>query len=261
MAEREYSVSLRSLKSQAGTPGEARWKELAETARRRLEYLDAPASLLKALANGAEPSRCLTVVAPYDGLVTVRNISQGSRIGPADVALELADLSRVWVLADLYEQDLAQVKVGMTATMELPALGQKLSGRVVFLDPLIDPKTRTLKARLEFPNPKGVLRPEMLGEVAFSMGERRTLTVPLDSILDSGTRKIAFVDVGSGHFEPREVKVGRGGGDRIEILDGLKNGERVVTRAAFLVDSESRLQAALAELNRKNSAAKAPAGH
>ena len=132
--------------------------ELAGTARRRLEFLDAPEALLKHLERSGEVQRHVTVSAPASGLVTARNIARGSRIGPADVALEIADLSRVWVMADLYEADLARVKVGMPASLELPALGRKLQGRVAFLDPLLDPKTRTLKARLEFPNPGGELR-------------------------------------------------------------------------------------------------------
>ncbi len=253
-AQREYLVALRTQASLKGTDQEGRWMELAGTARRRLEFLDAPEPLLKALDAGGEVKRHLTVNAPVTGLVTVRNIAQGSRISPADVALEIADLSHVWVVADVFEADLARVKVGMGATLDLPALGKKLAGRVVFLDPVMDPKTRTLKARLTFPNPGGDLRPEMLGEVSFQTPARKTLTIPLDAVLDSGTRKIVFVDVTKGHFEPREVKTGQSTNDRIEVLEGLEKGESVVTRAAFLVDSESRLQAALAEMTKRKGA-------
>lgn len=258
-AQREYLVAQRTRASLAGTEQEARWLEIAGTARRRLEFLDAPPSLLAKLDATGEVVRHLPVVSPISGIVTVRNVAQGSRLGPADTALEMVDLSRVWVLADLYEQDLARVKPGMAAELELPALGRTVAGRVAFLDPMLDPKTRTLKARLEFPNPGGELRPDMFGEVRLKVGSRRVLTVPLDAILDSGTRKIAFVDVGQGYLEPREVQVGQSGRDRIEVVEGLEAGEQVVTRAAFLVDSESRLQAALAELaRRKGEAAAAP---
>ncbi|MDR2698041.1 MAG: efflux RND transporter periplasmic adaptor subunit [Holophagales bacterium] len=252
-AQREYSVAVNTQKT---APDPSRWSDLINAAKRRLEYLDAPPSLIQALENGAEPARCLQIFAPSSGLITTRNIVKGSYIGTTDIVLEIADLSRVWVLADLYEQDVAQVKVGSAAVLELPALsdgsaGKKLQGHVVFIDPIVDSKTRTLKARLEFANPSGLLRPEMLGAVVFAIKERPVLSIPLDAVLDSGNRKIVFVDVTKGHFEPREIEVGRSGGGRIEVLDGLEKGEAVVTRAAFLVDSESRLQAALAELSRK----------
>jgi Cu(I)/Ag(I) efflux system membrane fusion protein len=252
-AQREYAVAL---KSQSTATDPARWNELVHAAKRRLEYLDAPRPLLDALENGGDPVRCLQVFAPISGLITVRNIVPGSHIAPADTALEIVNLSHVWVLVDLYEQDISQVKLGSKATFEVPALS-KMSGwknpqgQVVFLDPIIDAKTRTLKARLEFANPSGLLRPEMFGQVAFAMEEHPVLTIPLDAVLDSGFRKIVFVDVGDGYFEPREIEVGRNGNGRIEVLDGLEKGESVVTRAAFLLDSESRLQAALAELSQK----------
>lgn len=261
-AQREYLVALRTQKSLAGTDQERRWQEIAGTARRRLEFLDAPAALIQRLDQTGEVVRHLPVTSPITGVITARNVTQGSRIGPADAALEVVDLSHVWVLADLYEADLARVKPGMAAELELPALGRRLTGRVAFLDPALDPKTRTLKARLAFPNPDGSLRPEMLGEVVIRTGARTALSIPLDAVLDSGTRKIAFVDVGQGYLEPREIKTGQVTRDRIEVLEGLEAGEAVVTRAAFLVDSESRLQAALAELARRTAESKAPpAGH
>jgi Cu(I)/Ag(I) efflux system membrane fusion protein len=264
-AQREYAVALSNQKS---APDPARWNELVNAARRRLEYLDAPPALLESLEKGGEPVRCLQVFASHSGIIMARNIVQGSFISSMDMVLEIADLSQVWVLADLYEQDVAQVKVGSVGTLKVPALGnvgsdKKLQGRVTFLDPTMDANTRTLKARLEFANPSGLLRPEMLGEVMFAMEERPVLTIPIDAVLDSGHRKIVFVDVTMGHFEPREIEVGRSGGGRIEVLDGLEKGEAVVTRAAFLVDSESRLQSALAELSRKlaEKAEEAQEGH
>jgi Cu(I)/Ag(I) efflux system membrane fusion protein len=250
-AQREYSVALGAKKA---APDPGRWDHLVQAARRRLEYLDAPARLLDALDAGGEPARCLQVSAPASGVVTARNVVQGSHVSATETILEMADLSMVWALADLYERDVAQVKVGGAATLDVPALGngaRSLKGRVVFIDPMVDPGTRTLRARLEFPNPTGLLMPEMLGDVAFGMEAGRALTIPLDAVLDSGHRRIVFVDATMGFFEPREIEVGRTGGGRVEVLDGLEPGEAVVTRAAFLLDSESRLQAALAELGRK----------
>jgi len=251
-AQREYSVAAASQKS---APDPARWNDLTEAAKRRLEYLDAPPALIEALKNGAEPVRRLQVFAPQDGVVMAKNTVEGSFVDSMGTILEIADVSEVWALADLYEQDVSQVKVGSMAALEIPALGaaggKNLKGRVVFIDPFLDPMTRTLKARLEFANPSGQLKPEMLGKVIFETDSRPVLTIPLDAVLDSGHRKIVFVDVSDGYFEPREIEIGRIGGGKVEVLDGLKKGEAVVTRAAFLVDSESRLQAALAELSRR----------
>ena len=251
-AQREYSVAAASQKT---APDPARWNDLTEAAKRRLEYLDAPHTLIEALKNGAEPVRRLQVLAPQDGVVMAKNAVEGSYVDSMATILEITDFSEVWALADLYEQDVSQVKVGSMATLEIPALGairgKNLKGRVVFIDPFLDPATRTLKARLEFPNPTGQLRPEMLGKVIFAMDSRPALTIPLDAVLDSGHRKIVFVDVSNGFFEPREIETGRSGGGKVEVLSGLEKGEAVVTRAAFLVDSESRLQAALAELSRR----------
>jgi len=260
-AQREYSVALNAMKT---APDPGRWGDLVQAARRRLEYLDAPQGLLDAMDAGGEPVRCLQVFAPASGVVTARNVAQGGFVSESETVLEIADLSLVWALADLFERDVAQVKVGDLATLDVPALGASpkangLRGRVVFMDPMVDPGTRTLKARLEFPNPGGLLRPEMLGSVAFGMEPTKALTVPLDAVLDSGHRKIVFVDATGGYFEPREIEVGRVGGGRVEVLDGLEAGEAVVTRAAFLLDSESRLQAALAELGRR--AAEKGGGH
>jgi Cu(I)/Ag(I) efflux system membrane fusion protein len=252
-AQREYSVAAGGQKT---APDPARWNDLTEAAKRRLEYLDAPSALIEALKNGGEPVRRLQVFAPQDGVVMAKNVVEGSYVDSMGTILEIADISEVWALADLFEQDISQVRVGSQAILDVPALGgqdkgKNLKGRVVFIDPFVDPATRTLKARLEFANPLGQLRPEMLGRVIFETDSRPILTIPLDAVLDSGHRKIVFVDVSDGYFEPREIEIGRMGGGRVEVLEGLEKGEAVVTRAAFLVDSESRLQAALAELSRR----------
>jgi len=214
-----------------------------------LIFLGAGPSLLESLERGEEPQRSLRVLAPGNGILTAKTVNLGSKVAAMDQPLELTDLAAVWVLADLYEGDLGRVRVGMNATFEVPALGKHFPGRVSFLDPALDPKTRTLKARIELANPALLLRPEMLGEVRLQVPGKRGLRVPVDAILDSGTRKIAFVDVGKGYFEPREVKTGLASGDRVEVLEGLALGESVVSGAAFLVDSESRLRAAVAQMS------------
>jgi Cu(I)/Ag(I) efflux system membrane fusion protein len=142
--------------------------------------------------------------------------------------------------------------MGMQASLSLQAFpGKTFTGKVIFIDPVLDAKTRTAKVRLEFPNPRGELRPEMFGEVTLKTADREGLRIPADAVIDSGTTKVVFVDVGEGKFQPRVVEVGPEAGDQVEVLSGLADGELVVTRANFLVDSESRLRASLANMGGK----------
>jgi Cu(I)/Ag(I) efflux system membrane fusion protein len=248
-AQGEFLAALQAQRKLGATEQGPRYQELVETARRRLRFLGAASDLVESLERGGEIQRSLIVLAPSDGILTAKSVSLGSKVAAMDQPLELTDLGVVWVLADLYESDLGRVRVGMGAEFEVPALGKRFQGRVSFLEPTLDPKTRTLRARLELANPGLALRPEMLGEVRLQVPGKRGLRVPVDAILDSGTRKIAFVDVGQGYFEPREVKTGLVTGERVEVLEGLAKGEAVVTGAAFLVDSESRLRAAVAQMS------------
>jgi membrane fusion protein, copper/silver efflux system len=141
----------------------------------------------------------------------------------------------------------------MPAELTLSAFpGKTFPGRVAFIDPTVDPKTRTTRARVEVANPGALLKPEMFGEMVIRTRARKGLVVPIDAVLDSGERKVVFVALGDGRFEPREVRTGASLGESVEILSGVKAGENVVTRANFLVDSESRLKAALAHLAPKS---------
>jgi Cu(I)/Ag(I) efflux system membrane fusion protein len=173
----------------------------------------------------------------------------GHRLQEGDMPYEITDLSQVWVLADAYESDLSRLRLGMSATLALQAFPNKqFKGKVIFVDPLLDPKTRTAKVRLAFPNPTGELRPEMFGEVTLRTPSREALRVPSDAVIDSGTKKVVFVALGEGKFQPREVRVGAGDADFLEVVSGLTAGEAVVTRANFLIDSESRLRASLSTM-------------
>ncbi|MFN8010435.1 MAG: efflux RND transporter periplasmic adaptor subunit [Holophagaceae bacterium] len=260
-AQNEYLLALRTRKSLEGSAELQRsGEELAASARRRLALWDIPASTLEALERTGQPTKSLTIASPVSGVVTAKSIVEGSRLSVADTPFEITDLSRVWVLVDVYESELGRVRPGTPAEFMVPsAPGRTFQGRVAFLDPVLDPKTRTAKARLEFPNPGGALKPEMFGEVLLRSQGRTGLVVPLDAVLDTGTTKVVFVSLGSGKFEPREVGVGATTGEKVEITSGLQPGDAVVVRAAFLVDSESRLKAALAQMGRKGEAATAPA--
>jgi Cu(I)/Ag(I) efflux system membrane fusion protein len=162
---------------------------------------------------------------------------------------EIVDLSNVWVVADVYESELRFVKEGMPATLMLNAYpNREFHGKAVFIDPMLDPMTRTVKVRLTFPNPTKELKPEMFGEVILKGVPHDGVTVPIDAVIDSGTTHVVFVAVGNGKFRPRLVRLGDSDDTQVEIVSGLTVGEKVVTRANFLVDSESRLRASLAEL-------------
>jgi Cu(I)/Ag(I) efflux system membrane fusion protein len=206
---------------------------------------------MEQLERTGEPQRALTLRSPIAGVVTAKNVVEGARITPSDVPFEITDLGHVWVLVDVYEPELGRAKVGTPAAMTLQSSpGKTYKGRVAFVDPVMDPKTRTAKARLEFANPAGELRPEMFGEVLLTGQGRTGVVIPLDAVLDTGTSKVVFVFLGDGKFEPREVTVGTTVGEKVEIRSGLKVGEKVVVCANFLIDSESRLKAALAHMSR-----------
>jgi multidrug efflux pump subunit AcrA (membrane-fusion protein) len=263
-AQREYLLAMKTQKALAGGSLSSSGGDLLEAAKRRLALWDVPNEVLEHLEKTGEVERALTLRSPISGVVTVKNVVEGARISPSDIPLEITDLSRVWAMADVYEKELGGVKVGQTARLTLPTFpGKTFAGRVVFIDPVLDPKSRTAKVRIEFPNPKGDLRPELFGEAVLQGPGHKGILVPLDSVLDAGTQKVVFIALGEGKFEPREVSTGASVGEQIEILSGLKPGEKVIVRANFLVDSESRLKAALAHLSQKGGSKPdaAPSGH
>lgn len=249
-AQREHLLALKTQRALGGNL-QGSGTDLLESSRRRLQLWDVPPEAIERLEKTGEVQRTLVLRSPISGVVTAKNVVEGARIGPADAPLELTDLSRVWVLADVFETELGRIHPGGSAQLSLTAFpGRTFEGRVAFIDPALDPKTRTAKVRLEFAN-HGDLKPEMFGEVRLHSASRKGLMVGVDSVLDSGTTKVVFVALGQGRFEPRTVEVGTQVGERVEIRSGLKAGESVVTRAAFLVDSESRLKAALAQMGKK----------
>jgi Cu(I)/Ag(I) efflux system membrane fusion protein len=247
-AEQEYLLALRTRASLGAGAAQA-GEDLVSAARERLKLWDIPEAELRRLERTGKAQRTVTLYTPMSGVVTKKDAVMGHRVAEGDMPYEITDLSQVWVLADAYESDLGRVKLGMLASLTLQAFpGKEFRGKVIFLDPILDPKTRTAKVRLAFPNPTGELRPEMFGEVTLRTPARSGLSIPTDAIIDSGTRKVVFVSLGEGKFRPQEVKTGAADGDRAEVLEGLKAGDQVVTRANFLVDSESRLRASLGAL-------------
>jgi len=247
-AEEEYLLALRTRASLGAGSAQA-GEDLVAAARERLKLWDIPEQEIRRLERTGKAQRTVTLSTPMGGVVTKKDVVMGHRVVEGDMPYEITDLSQVWVLADAYESDLGRVKLGTPASLTLQAFpNREFPGKVVFIDPIMDPKSRTAKVRLAFPNPTGELRPEMFGEVTLRTPARTGLSIPTDAIIDSGTHKVVFVALGEGKFRPREVKIGASDGERSEVLEGLSAGDQVVTRANFLVDSESRLRASLGAL-------------
>src|SRR5471032_2490810 len=190
----------------------------------------------------------LVITAPAAGIVLARNLSVGQRFDKGTEWYRLADLSRVWILADVFEKDARYIRPGQTARVTLAAGGAPMSApmiaKVSDILPQFDPNSRTFKVRLEMDNPGLALRPDMFVDVALAIALPASVAVPVDAVLDSGLKKTVFVDCGDGYFEPRQVETGWRFDDRVQIVSGLKSGERIVTSANFFLDSETRMQQA-----------------
>ena len=216
-------------------------------AKKRMQLWDIADSQIEQMASSGEPLKNLTVYAPIAGFITERNAFPHQRVNNDTVLYTLADLSTVWVIADVYEYEAANVKLGQPATLTLAYLpGRVFHGRVNYILPQVDPATRTLKVRIQFDNPGFALKPEMYGDVELKTGGSRKLVVPATAVLNSGQRQVVFVDRGNGRFEPRPVALGATSDGRAEILSGLAAGERIVVSGNFLIDSESQMKAAAA---------------
>jgi membrane fusion protein, copper/silver efflux system len=222
-------------------------EELVTAARRRLELYDVPASFIANLERTGRTQRAVTLVAPASGFVTTKSVFEGQEVQPGMELFTLTDLSHVWVEADFYEYEARLLRVGQRAEVHLPyEAGAVREGEITFVYPTMQAESRTVKVRLELPNRDGLLRPGSYVDVVAHLDSADGVTVPADAVLDSGLRQVVFVETAPGVFEPREVRVGQRGDGRALLLSGLAEGERVATRANFLLDSESRLRAALA---------------
>ncbi len=229
--------------------------DLYESARQRLLLWDISPGQLRELEKSRKPQKALTLYSPVDGYVLTKNAVLGARVMPADTLFEVAGFRRVWVFADVYESEAGSVAVGQTARMTLSYLpGRTWTGKVSFIAPVLDEKTRTVKVRIEFENPDSTLKPEMFADVSLDRPVGRVVTVPDGAVLSTGTRTLVFVAKGDGFFEPRAVETGAKVDGFFEIRKGIQAGEQVVTQANFLIDSESRLKSALGSMS-------APAGH
>jgi Cu(I)/Ag(I) efflux system membrane fusion protein len=251
-AQQEYLLALDTRKRLAAAAGgaSADGEALVAAARRKLELWDVPRSEIDRIERTGQATRDLTFYSPATGVLTKKDVVPGMKVNAGDMPFEIIDLSRLWVLADAYESDLRHVKVGMRAQLTFKAFPNRtFEGRVAFIDPLLDPRTRTAKVRIEVANPSGELRPEMFGEVVLQGRSRQGVRIPADAVIHSGTQSVVFVALPDGKFQPRPVQLGEGDADFVEVLSGVQPGDGVVTRANFLVDSESRLRASLQALS------------
>jgi Cu(I)/Ag(I) efflux system membrane fusion protein len=233
-------------------------QDLLIAAKKRLEYFDIAGEQIEALQKSGEPAKTLAIKSPYRGTVIVKNVYEGMKLDTGTLAYRIADLSRVWVMATIYEYQLPMVRVGQPAVMSLSYIpGQTFEGRVVYIYPYLNEKLRQVNVRLEFENPHLLLKPGMFAtvEISNTLAQGRTI-VPREAVIDTGVRQVAFVSLGQGRFEPRNVTVGvEVESGMLEILKGLKPGEMVVTSGEFLLDSESSMRESLAKMIKGNLAA------
>lgn len=247
-AQNEYVIAHRALQALAASDPQARqgMQALADASLSRLKNWGIGAAQLDRLRAG-EIRRLLTLSAPVDGVVLDKPAIEGMRFMPGEKILELADLSQVWLLADVPTLEAGWVEAGQSAVFTSPALpGRSFSGPVEFIYPTIDAAARTIRVRVLLDNHDGALRPNLYGDVVLAARDSApVLAVPASAVLDSGRRRIVLIDRGEGRFEPREVDVGRRDETHVEITRGLADGESVVVSANFLIDAESNLRAAL----------------
>ena len=245
----EYILALQAKESLASSSlpeiraGSA---SLLEATRRRLSLWDISNEQIAELQKTREPKRNLTFFSPMSGFVIKKDAVQGMKVMPDKELYTITDLSTVWVTADIYEFELANIRLGQRATITLSYFpGQTFSGKVAWISPVLEEKTRTTKVRLEFANRDFKLKPEMYANVEIEVDGGKKLAIPDEAVLDSGIRKIVFVDKGEGRYAPAEVKLGGKFDNYYEILSGLSPGERIIASASFLLDSESRLTEAM----------------
>jgi len=248
-AQEEFLLALKIKKiytakpsAELSTQGEA----LLESARKRLLLWDITPKQIENLEKAGEIKKNLVLYSPVDGFVMEKMVFKGMGIIPGTSLYKIGDLSFVWVIADIYEYELPFVQIGQKALITLAYFpGESFEGTATYIYPAVDPKTRTAKVRFDLPNPEFKLKPEMWANVELKIPLGRKLVVPEDAVMDTGEMQMAFVDRGQGYFESRHIQVGSKVKGYYEVLSGLREGEKVVTSANFLIDSESRLSGAM----------------
>ena len=261
-ALREYALAAQGEASLKGAGDEAKnsMQQLAAASLARLSNWGITEEQIREFTQDEDQhkdKRSLTFHAPISGVVMEKKAVQGMRFMPGEVLYQIADLSSVWVVAEVAEQDIGAVKVGSISQVNVDAYpDQEFKGRIAFIYPTLNSATRTVQIRLELGNPNGLLKPAMFANVRIAAGNGgKVLTVPNSAVIDSGTRQIVLVQLAQGRFEPRAVKLGSRSENFVEVLEGIAEGEQVVTSANFLIDAESNLKAALSGMGGDNTPA------
>ncbi len=248
-AQREYAIAAQGVESLKGADGSTQdgMRQLADSSLARLRNWDISEEQVKSLAKSGETRRTLTFRSPVNGIVTEKKAVQGMRFMPGEALYQVTDLSSVWAVADVFEQDIAWVKPGAKAKVKINAYPDKsFEGTISYVYPTLKAETRTIPVRIDLPNPNNLLKPGMFAQLELPTAAKgAVVTVPNSAVIDSGTRQIVLVQAKEGRFEPRDVKLGARSDERIEVLDGVREGEQVVVAANFLIDAESNLKAAI----------------
>jgi len=214
-----------------------------DAARQRLRLWDISEKQIKHIEQTGKPVRTLTLYSPVSGFVTQKMAIRGMKVMPGEKLFDIADLSSLWIVADIYEYELPFVKVGQPARITLSYFpGRQFSSRIDYIYPTLSAETRTAKVRLTLPNPGGRLKPQMFTNVEIRINLGKKLIIPESAVIDTGTSQIVYVDRGEGAFEPREVELGIKADGAVEVLRGIKSGEKVASSANFLIDSEAQLK-------------------
>lgn len=248
MAAQQELISLSSSKGTGGASPldpmvASDWERLIEAARKRLRLWDISEAQIRRLEKTGEPMRTLTILSPVSGYVVKRYATRGMRVMPGEPLLDVVNLSKVWVIAEVSEPDADVVRVGMPVEITVTGLpGRIFHEKIDYVYPTMDAETRTLRVRTTLPNPDDLLKPQMYATVEIRADLGRKLLVPEDAVIDTGLRQVMYVDKGEGYFEPRLVKAGLRSDGMREIISGLRPGERVATSALFLIDSEAQLK-------------------
>lgn len=255
-AWQDYQVARKAELLTSDSTLKAIKREVTEASLRRLRFFGLTDTDIE---QGGTSGSNLTIRSPFSGYVLAKSVQAGQYIGPGQSLLTVADLSTVWVLAEVYERDMGRVDVGDSATISVSGVESMLNGRVSFIYPTVSADTRTTRFRLEVSNHSMALRPGMYADVAVAKDASATLAVPADAVLDGGETQYVFVVHEGSHFVPRTVTLGVRGDDWVEVVSGIMEGSEVVTSANFLIDSESRLQAAISGMGKTESNEPQPA--
>lgn len=246
--QEEYLLALQNVKRLEGTSSADDAQRLLEAARRRLAYWDLTEEQIRQIEESGTPHRTLMFYAPSSGEVMNKQVSEGEHVRAGQTLMEIVDISKIWLIADVYEQDLAWVKVGTPARIELPYNpGEVYQGRISYIYHMLDMQTRSAEARIVLPGGHNApVKPGMYATVTLQgSGTEPSPVVPSEAVIRTGEEEVVILALGDGRFQPRKVTAGFQSGDKVQILEGLQGGERVVTSAQFLIDSEARLQSAI----------------